>query len=315
MGVNLSLINTGFTIEQRSLPLKSGSLLESVSVALLSEDGAWPKSATDRRSHAGGQRVPGCKLLNRTFIQRLILPAAMLFASLGTVSANLIINGGFEDAPSGGNNPKGATFGGTAYYANSVPVGPLNGWTFGYDGTLDGFGGTPQVEWYSDTQKKYWNAAPAGGHYAVELNSDSFRGRIYAQPTLSQSLQLGQTYTLTFDLAPEAGVTTHLTVTTAVIIDGVEHDFVVSTTSDPASTWTHESLSFVATSQNPTIRFYDGVYVPDVNGNFYNDINLDNISLNPAVVPEPTTLIAGAALLLPFGFQIIGHLRRRRQGC
>ncbi len=31
----------------------------------------------------------------------------------------------------------------------------------------------------------------------------------------------------------------------------------------------------------------------------------------PAVVPEPTTVIAGALLLLPFGFQGISYLRRR----
>jgi hypothetical protein len=244
-------MNTDFTIEQRSLPFKSRSLLESVSAASLHDDEKWPKSAADRRSRAGGQPAPGHNPLNPTFIQRLILSAVMLFASLAVSSTDLIINGGFENAPSGGGDtPK---TGGSVYYANRVPVGPLNGWTFGYDGSLDGIEGAPEVEWYSATQRWSWDAVPASGQCAVELNSDSFRGRIYAHPTLSESLQMGQTYNLTFDLAPEAGVTDHSSITAAVIIDGVEHDFVVRTSANPTSTWTHEILSFIVTSAKPRL--------------------------------------------------------------
>lgn len=62
----------------------------------------------------------------RAFAMTLALAG---FAGVAPVhgAGNLIVNGDFEQAPTpGGDNPKGATFGGTAYYANSVPVGPLN---------------------------------------------------------------------------------------------------------------------------------------------------------------------------------------------
>jgi len=245
-----------------------------------------------------------------TSIQKIILAGALLALFPGTSQAtltNLIVNGGFENAPvqGSGNDPKGVNFGGTAYYANSVPVGPLNGWTFGYDGTLDNYGGTAEVEWFSTDLKKSWNATPeAGGNFALELNSDAFRGRIYAQASLSQNLVVGETYTLSFDLAPEAGVTSPSAVTAAVMIGGVEHDFTVPASSSPTSAWTHETFSFIATSATPTIRFYDGIYQPDVNTNFYNDINLDNISLiPPPQAPEPSSLFALAALLAVMGGQ------------
>jgi len=236
-------------------------------------------------------------------LKKLIL-SVLLVASPGCSFASLIVNGGFEDAPDpdSGNYPKPKDFGGTVYYANSVPVGPLKGWTFGYDGTLDNTYGTAEVEWYSDAFKKSWNAAPASGQFAVQLNSDAFRGRIYAQPSLTQNLTVGQTYTLTFDLAPEAGVLTPSAVSAVVTIDGIEHAFSVPASSSPTSTWTHESMSFVATSQTPSIRFYDGTYRPDVNSNFGNNINLDNVAL----VPEPSPMWAVAFLGLAV---VIWHVR------
>ena len=240
--------------------------------------------------------------------QKMIVAGVILALFPGTsraTLANLIVNGDFENAPQqgSGDNPKGVNFGGTAYYANSVPVGPLNGWTFGYDGTLDNYGGTAEVEWFSTDLKKSWNATPEpDGHFALELNSDAFRGRIYAQATLSQALVVGQTYTLSFDLAPEAGVVSPKAVNAAVTIDGVERDFTVAASSSATSAWTHETFSFIATSASPAIRFYDGIYQPDVNTNFYNDINLDNVSLiPPPQAPEPSSVFALAALFAMVG--------------
>jgi hypothetical protein len=37
----------------------------------------------------------------------------------------------------------------------------------------------------------------------------------------------------------------------------------------------------------------------------------DNVAYNPTPVPEPTTMIAGALLLLPFGASTLRVLRRR----
>ena len=41
-------------------------------------------------------------------------------------------------------------------------------------------------------------------------------------------------------------------------------------------------------------------------------MGLDNVSIS-AAVPEPSTYIAGALMLLPFGLQGIRHLRSRKQ--
>ena len=226
------------------------------------------------------------------FRNQLVL--SLLFVALlhRPAMANLIVNGGFENAPlAGGNNPKGVDFGGTVYYASSVPVS-INGWTFGYDGTLDNYGGIAEVEWYSNTQKRSWNQLPASGSYALELNSDAFRGRIYAQASLAAPLTVGATYTLSFSLAPELGVSNPGTVSALVTVDGASYAFAVSALSQ----WNAESLTFVASSAAPLIRFYDGAYVPDVNTNFYNDINIDNVTLLPPQAPEPSALCALIAL-------------------
>ena len=42
-------------------------------------------------------------------------------------------------------------------------------------------------------------------------------------------------------------------------------------------------------------------------------MGLDNVSISDAAVPEPSTYIAGALMLLPFGLQGIRHLRSRKQ--
>lgn len=238
-----------------------------------------------------------------TSIQKIII-AGVLLAFPGVSQAtvtDLIVNGGFEDAPQqgSGNNPKGVNFGGTAYYANSVPVGPLNGWTFGYDGTLDNYGGTAEIEWFSTDLKKSWNATPeADGKFALELNSDAFRGRIYAQASLTQELVVGQTYTFSFDLAPESRVANPGVINAAVTVDGVEHHFSVESSPGSNPTWTHEAFTFTATSAAPVIRIYDGFYEPDVNSNFYNDVNIDNVSLiPPPQAPEPSAVYALAALI------------------
>ena len=231
--------------------------------------------------------------------KKLFLTLLCLGITQGLALADLIVNGGFENAPlqNSGNNPKGVDFGGTAYYANSVPVS-LNGWTFGYDGTLDNYGGIAEVEWYGDPSKKSWNQMPADGNFAVELNSDAFRGRIYAQASLNDKLLVGQTYTLTFNLAPELGVTAPGEVSAVVSIDSVEY----TKTVEALSGWTAETITFVATSESPVIRFYDGIYGSGLNTNFYNDINLDDVALTSAPqTPEPSVFFALAVLMTCVG--------------
>ena len=233
-----------------------------------------------------------------------LLAGAILSLFPGMSQATVIdltssINMGFENAPAqgSGNDPKGVNFGGTAWYANSVPV-TVNGWTFGNDGTLDGFWGTPEVEWYSTNLLKSWNTGPAqdGSQFAVELNSDALKGRMYAQPVLS-GLVVGQAYQINFLLAPERNNGSTGVVNLDVEVQGQHQIFTVASTPN-GSAWTQESLTFVAESSAPEIRFYDGIYNAwGMNTNGNNNVNLDFNT------PEPSSIFALAALLALTGSQ------------
>ena len=242
------------------------------------------------------------KLIHKILLVGAVLGLFPRLSQATVIDLTPLINMGFENAPAqgSGNNPKGVDFGGTAYYANSVPVGPLNGWTFGFDGTLDNFWGTNEIEWYTAGQSKSWNPLPlpTSSQFAVELNSDSLRGRIYAQPTLPD-LVVGQAYKIDFMLAPERNNPSPTAVNLDLQIQGQDTIFSV-----PAlSGWTAESITFVATSVNPVVRFYDGVYVSGINTNGNNNISLDIGSDEPPMAPEPSSIFALTALCAMMGGQ------------
>jgi hypothetical protein len=68
--------------------------------------------------------------------------------------------------------------------------------------------------------------------------------------------------------------------------------------------WQQFTATFVAAA-NQSSGLLDLVTAPDGN-----DFAVDDISLT--AVPEPTTMIAGALLLLPFGASTLRMLRKRR---
>jgi hypothetical protein len=65
------------------------------------------------------------------------------------------------------------------------------------------------------------------------------------------------------------------------------------------------SYSFVATTSMTTLTFMD------VTGTDSNAGWIDNVSL--VAVPEPTTIVAGALLLLPFGASLVRIMRKKRE--
>jgi hypothetical protein len=71
-------------------------------------------------------------------------------------------------------------------------------------------------------------------------------------------------------------------------------------------TWNARSLPMTLAAGSYKLEFM-WVY-----GAGYPYYALDNVSLDLAAVPEPTTMIAGALLLLPFGATTLRALRRRR---
>jgi hypothetical protein len=68
----------------------------------------------------------------------------------------------------------------------------------------------------------------------------------------------------------------------------------------------------VAFSQSITLTAGDRVdFLVGAYGDFYGDSTGLQVTLT--AVPEPTTIIAGALLLLPFGLHGLRHLRNRKQ--
>ena len=53
-------------------------------------------------------------------------------------------------------------------------------------------------------------------------------------------------------------------------------------------------------------------YIGDTGGPSSGSVNINSITVGPYEVPEPTTMIAGALLLLPFGASTIRMLRKNR---
>ena len=258
-----------------------------------------------------------------------LLAAGAVSAPVSVLAQNLIVNPGFETAPTAGGDHLQGSGAGTAYYANSFASAntqTIQGWTFGFDGTVAKTGNSAaQVEWFKTgtavSTAYTWDATPPhGGTYAVELNTDAPKGRIYAQPSLSAPLIIGDTYKLTFFVSPENNWPTGSGVTTIqgqVTINGAS--VLTYSLSAPAgsttSTWTQETVSFVATGTNPTIQLWDGVYLASGTSSNYsasaggaNDINLDDVSLT-FVSPEPATW--GAALLL---LGVVAWAERKRLG-
>jgi len=260
-------------------------------------------------------------------ITSLLVAGALSIPASRVHAQNLIVNPGFETAPAAGGDHLQGSGAGSAWYANSFASGSvqtIQGWTFGYDGTVATTGNSAaQIEWFKSgtaaSTAYIWDATPPhGGTYAVELNTDAPTGRIYAQPSLTAALITGATYQLTFWVSPEnawptgSGVTS---VTGQVTVNGgVILTFTLAApTGGTTSAWVQESVSFVASGTAPVIKIWDGTYLASGTSNNYSasaggsdDINIDDFTL-VRVLPEPSTW-AGAFLL----FGLVGWTERRR---
>jgi len=196
----------------------------------------------------------------------------------GTVAhANLIINGSFENAnlTSGGNYGAGSW----DYFYNLI--NPLQGWT-STDNSIPlevGLGTVYGVTGYD-------------GNNVMELDST-------VNVAVDQNLvTAGGTYQLSFLYALRSGVTPASGMM-AVYWDG---NLVVNL-SPTTTAMTLYTTSVTATGSD--LLQFDGTGISDSYGAI-----LDNVSLT--AVPEPTTMLAGALLLVPFGASTLRILRRNR---
>jgi len=213
-------------------------------------------------------------------------------------SANLIVNGDFSAGNSG--------FSSDYTYA-------------GVAGTPAPFSGNPNTLWdegtYSVGTNPYlfhylwasFGASPGNGSPNMMIVNGAGSPVTVWSEDVSASLVLGQTYKISADVAnlypPPVGSGT-TPIAPAELKFSVDGTTLGTYTAPGVGFWSTFSTTFVWSGQAP-IGVLDLVTTPGGN-----DFALDNISLT--AVPEPTTIISGALLLLPFGASTLRILRRKQ---
>src|SRR5271157_5719046 len=192
-----------------------------------------------------------------------LLGTALAFAAT-TAKADLIVNGSFEI---GNYSPIISN----SYVNVSPGATNISGWTVGGAG----------VDWHQNSfeiQKAF------DGQKMVDLNLQG--GGLSDTGTLSQSFATtpGASYTLTFYLA---GPDTSFPNPRQVLVDvGTIEQIFSQAASDPlALVWGKETLSFVANAPSTTLMF------SSVHGAGYWGPFLDEVSVAPTAVPEPSSLL------------------------
>jgi len=219
---------------------------------------------------------------------KIVLAVTLSLCSLTVASqANLVLNGSFE---AGGFVPNGqdtmdlapgstAITGWTVTTANLAWIGPANP-----------FGLTASAGSYFLDLSGYHDNQPYGGVAASA-----------AIATVS-----GQRYRVTFDLgsdynyntaSPSVEVSVTGTPSSATFTAGPVNPSVLNR-------WESFGLVFTANSASTVISF------AGVGADNQKYVGLDNVSL--VAVPEPTTILAGALLLLPFGASTLRTSRRKQ---
>jgi hypothetical protein len=209
--------------------------------------------------------------------------------AVSQASANLIVNGDFQAGDTGFN---------TAYAPNAIglvensysivndPLGPApiqNPYAASYGG----------IDYYDHTLNN------ANGLMMAVNGAGNSSLLVWGQTV--NGLTIGQTYKFSLWLSSWDNASPAIL---DVQIDGVTQ----ATLNAPAASGVWVNHSFLWTALSTTAAFnaiYDNNTVAQGN-----DFALDDLSL--VAVPEPTTMIAGALLLLPFGASTLRMLRKRQ---
>ncbi len=198
----------------------------------------------------------------------------------GSAFANLVVDGGFELG----------TVSGSYLQTYSAP-NPMGGWTVSA-GSVDLIG---PLTWLA-----------AEGSQSVDMAGDFANGTI--QQTINGLTPLAWYY-LTFDMSGNLGGGSAIK-TLDVKFGNTSMVYTFNTTGITVTNmgWVLQSGLFQASGSSTVLSFTDAS-APLENGSptAWGAV-IDNVSL----VPEPTTLIAGALLLLPFGANTLRRLRKSR---
>ncbi len=226
-----------------------------------------------------------------TFFRTVVL-TSLGASAVSQAAANLVINGDFEAGSTG--------FTSTYVYADPlVGTSPIT-----HNSNLMWDEGTYTVGKSVNATHQYWTFGPFGDHTTgtgnmliVNGSESTQLGSVWSG-TLTDSLTTG-TYSFS---AWAANVYNQAPSTLRFFIGGVQigSDFTLGT----AGQWVRFSASFTVPpvpAGNPS--FTDLIVV-----HTGNDFVVDDISL--VAVPEPTTMIAGALLLLPLGVGLARKFRK-----
>jgi len=201
-------------------------------------------------------------------------------------SANLIVNGDFQAGDTGFN---------TAYTPNAIGLTENT-----YSVVNNPIGPAPAQNPYADSQPYFDHTLGTAAGLMMAVNGAGNSGLLVWGQTVS-GLTVGQTYEFSLWLSSWDSAS-------PAILDVQINSVTQTTLNAPATTgvWVNHSFLWTASSTSAAINaIYDNNIV--VQGN---DFALDDISL--VAVPEPTTVIAGALLLLPFGASTLRILRKRQ---
>jgi choice-of-anchor C domain-containing protein len=207
--------------------------------------------------------------------ESLLATASVLCLPIAA-SANLVVDGNFEAAPNPGVY--------TTYFAPTT----MGGWTVS-GGSVDLIG-------------TYWQA-PLGTTRSVDMAGD-------VSGTISQSITLAAgTYKLTFAESGNPDGPPILKQLAVSLGGGTPQvfDYLTGANSHSDMKWLTQTAYFTVAGGSELLQFQDE---SSYAGSTPYGAALGNVSLT--AVPEPTTLISGALLLLPFGAASLRVLRRQK---
>lgn len=223
------------------------------------------------------KRNYGRFIMKKGWFFLLVAGACMsLFFTAGNASANLILNGSFEQGDRSSANSSWKT-------VNAGDVSITN-WTVGNTG----------VDWHNNAELKN----PQNGNFLVDLNLSG-----PTSVTLSQSFatEIGATYKLTFFLAaPNQNDSVNVSIKTI-------KDTLFSQGSSPNDNlvWGEKTLDFTATATSTTLTFSN----TEKTGYYWGPL-LDNVSVEKTFTPISTPIPA-AAWLFSSGFLGLAGIRRK----
>jgi len=206
---------------------------------------------------------------------------AVLLATGASAGPNLLTNGSFEDTTNFVNQSNDTM---------DLPVGStlMPGWTVA---------GSHYLSWIGPTSP--WGLTASNGSYFLDLTG-YIAGPPFSGLTQTISTNLGSAYQLSFDL----GSSSLWGLPSAIQASAGSASKLFTSTLTGSNNWEAETLNFTATGSTTVISLIGAVG--------YNDIGLDNVSVQlgngpPPSMPEPASLV-----LLGFGAAGIVLARRGR---